>query len=111
MQITYKAYCDSKKYAASRYNITIPDWEEVKFNTRWNIFTGAANIARLHEKLNPDAAILAYYAGAYDTKKGIKKHGLEKYITRLENSARPWQKKAEYYKAVKKNFEKYRYLD
>ena len=111
MQVTYPAYCDAKKYAATRYGMAIPAWEEIKFDPKWNIFVGATKIAQLHEKLNPDAAILAYYAGAYDTKKVIEKHGLEKYITRLENSARPWQKKAEYYKAVKKNFEKYRYLD
>lgn len=111
MQVTYKAYCDVKKYATSRYNVDIPNWEKVKFNPKWNIFTGAAKIAQLHEKFNPDAAILAYYAGAYDTKKGIGKHGLEEYIARLENSARPWQKKAEYYKAVKSKIEKYAHLD
>jgi len=111
MQITYEGYCDAKKYAAARYGMAIPAWEEIKFDPKWNIFVGATKIAQLHERFGPDAAILAYYAGAYDTRKGIEKHGLEKYITRLERSARPWQKKAEYYKAVKSKVEKYAHLD
>lgn len=111
MQITYGAYCDAKKYAATRYDMAIPSWEEVKFNPKWNIFVGAAKIAHLHERFNPDAAILAYYAGAYDTRKGIEEHGLENYIARLEKSARPWRRKAEYYKDVKSKIEKYMHLD
>ncbi len=111
MQITYEAYCDAKKYAATRYNIDIPPWEEVRFDSKWNIFVGATKIAQLHKRFDGNAAILAYYAGAYDTKKGIEEHGLENYIARLEKSDGPWQKKAEYYKDVKSKVKKYTHLD